>query len=76
MSVFYDAGLVFESNLGSGTAYRQGDTRSLLSRPLKCLDKVESLFRICYQRGGQQKSSWILYMYIKYDIWRKSYVTF
>lgn len=24
MSVFYDAGLVFESNTASGTAYRQG----------------------------------------------------
>lgn len=56
MSVFYDAGLVFESNLGSGTVYRQGNTTSLLC-PLKCLDKVESAFRRRYQRGGQQKSS-------------------
>lgn len=29
MSVFYDAGLLFESNRGSGTPYRQGETSSL-----------------------------------------------
>lgn len=26
MNVFYDAGLLFESNTASGTPYRQGDT--------------------------------------------------
>ncbi|XP_038569943.1 complement C3-like isoform X1 [Micropterus salmoides] len=29
MSVFYDAGLLFESSRGSGTPYRQGETSSL-----------------------------------------------
>lgn len=29
MGVFYDAGLLFESNTASGTPYRQGDTTSL-----------------------------------------------
>ena len=33
MSVFYDAGLLFESNTASGTPYRQGDT-TLLSPSL------------------------------------------
>lgn len=27
MSVFFDAGLLFESDTASGTAYRQGDTQ-------------------------------------------------
>ncbi len=30
MSVFYDAGLLFESSTGSGTPHRQGDTNSHL----------------------------------------------
>lgn len=28
LNVFYDAGLLFESNTASGTPYRQGDTSS------------------------------------------------
>lgn len=34
MSVFFDAGLLFESNTASGTVYRQGDNRIPYSLPV------------------------------------------
>lgn len=52
MSVFYDAGLMFETNTASGTPYRQGETsESPLSNPFTFFSKlffeVIVFFKIC-----------------------------
>lgn len=41
MNVFFDAGLLFESDTASGTAYRQGDTLHRKHKPLHhCVAQV------------------------------------